>query len=397
MDHDPPRITYSGSALETTFLLTEEENSPTSADGARLIILNSVQSGPFDKQKNKQWPKGPLWNWMRNAYAEVAFDDVSGLVITTSMRMRGYDMSYLTSVRSGWFDYAAEELGDKKLLSASFKIAGKIAKGFGLDDITLVGNAPVSTNVWTSAQTQMIPDLCDQLAGKHPDNFIGVRNLRADQNTELIDALKTKNFSAIPSRIVYEFDFRAGVEKHPSHLRRDRAALKRSGLKTHFLHSVSDEEAEKFQRLYHAIYIEKHSRLNAQYTSEFFQNMLSSNVMESIVLRDEEGQIVAFAMLYAVDDVLTVPALGYDPKSSIAGLYRMLFAAINSYAQEQKFLLNYSSGAGDFKRKRGGVPRLEHILIRAPRNLHGVKSHILRVMERQTSRIGVSDLIAWGA
>jgi hypothetical protein len=102
-------------------------------------------------------------------------------------------------------------------------------------------------------------------------------------------------------------------------------------------------------------------------------------------------------MLYAVDDVLTVPALGYDPKSSIAGLYRMLFAAINSYAQEQKFLLNYSSGAGDFKRKRGGVPRLEHILIRAPRNLHGVKSHILRVMERQTSRIGVSDLIAWGA
>ena len=126
-------------------------------------------------------------------------------------------------------------------------------------------------------------------------------------------------------------------------------------------------------------------------------DMLSSKVMTALVLQDADGEIVAFAMLYAVGYTLTVPALGYNVQSAITGLYRLLFAAITFHTQENRMLLNYSSGAGDFKRKRGGIPRLEYTLLKAPQKWHSAKSSILSVLQRHGQGIRENDLIAWGA
>jgi hypothetical protein len=180
-------------------------------------------------------------------------------------------------------------------------------------------------------------------------------------------------------------------------LQRDRSALKRSGLQVNVLTSVSTAQASHLRDLYQAIYIDKHSALNAQYTVQFFADMLSFKVMTALVLQDADGQIAAFAMLYAVDDTLTVPALGYDAQHSISGLYRLLFAAITFYAQEKRMLLNYSSGAGDFKRKRGGVARLEYTLLKAPQQWCSARSCVLSVAQRYGQSIREVDLIAWGA
>jgi hypothetical protein len=350
-----------------------------------------------DIQATAQWPSSELCHWMQNGSADLAWHGGSGLPVTTSVRPRGPHTSYITSLRSGWFDYAAEEIAGKALPAWGFRCAGQIARMLGIDNIILVGNAPVSTNIWTERHIPEVPLLCQQIASSHKNHFIGVRNLQADKHGPLIDRLKNERFYAIPARIVYEFDFRETLEKKHSHLQRDRSALKRSGLQVNVLTSISPTQAAHLRDLYQAIYIDKHSALNAQYTAQFFADMLSFKVMTALVVQDADGRIVAFAMLYAVDDTLTVPALGYDARSSISGLYRLLFAAISLHAQEKRMLLNYSSGAGDFKRKRGGVARLEYTLLKAPQHWHSARSSILSLIQRYGQDIREIDLIAWGA
>ncbi len=359
-----------------------------------------MQNFHIDQQNVRttpQWPSVELSHWIQNGSANLTLDTASGLPITRSIHPRQLDTTYITSLRSAWFDYPAQEVADNSIAAWSFKSAGLVAKMLGIDNVILIGNAPVSTNIWTEWNMLDVPLLCQQIASSYKKHFIGVRNLQTDKHSALIETLKSQRFSAIPARIVYEFDFRKKLDKKHSHLQRDRSVLKRSGFQVNVLTSISMAQASQIRDLYQAIYIDKHSSLNAQYTSQFFADMLSFKVMTALVLQDADGNIVSFAMLYAVDDTLTVPALGYDPKHPINSLYRQLFAAITFYAQEKRMLLNYSSGAGDFKRKRGGVARLEYTMLKAPKTWHSARSSILSLLQRHGQGMRETDLIAWGA
>jgi len=75
----------------------------------------------------------------------------------------------------------------------------------------------------------------------------------------------------------------------------------------------------------------------------------------------------------------------------------MLFAAVHQHTLQHKLLLNYSSGAGDFKRKRGAMPHLEYTLLRAPQRYRAWQKKWLRWIETQTATICANDLIALGA
>ena len=83
--------------------------------------------------------------------------------------------------------------------------------------------------------------------------------------------------------------------------------------------------------------------------------------MEFHGLRDRSGQLVGIFGFFTLDGRLTtVPFIGYDTSlPAETGLYRRLFTGIHREVNERRQLLNYSSGAGDFKRRRGGVASVE--------------------------------------
>ena len=343
------------------------------------------------------WPQTPIHMWMHNACAQMLWLGDSALPVTASAYPRAPNTTYITSLRSGWFDYAAQESSEHRFISAALRLAGNFAKWMGLDRAVLVGNAPISTNIWTPQQIAEIPAWCASISQTYRSCFVAVRNVQPSKHRRLIQQLQLQGFVGIPARVVYEFDFRAPSTKKHAHLQRDKSALMRSGLQVNVLDCITSVQSERLCHLYQAIYLEKHSPLNAQYTPQFFHEMVTSNVMSCLALENADKTIVAFALLYTVDDTLTVPALGYDTATPIAGLYRLLFAAISQYAEKNTFLLNYSSGAGDFKRKRGGVPHMEYTLIRAPIYGYVFKNAWLAMIQRFTHRMQVDDLIALGA
>ena len=95
--------------------------------------------------------------------------------------------------------------------------------------------------------------------------------------------------------------------------------------------------------------------------------------------------------------MLTVPALGYDQSMDLDGSYRVLFAAIYSHAKNKRALLNYSSGAGDFKRKRGGTAHLEYTYLASPSQGNSIQKYILKMVANKCLTINAEDLIRLGA
>ncbi len=348
-----------------------------------------------------------LSDWMRNAGASLSWHGpqamggtqaMGGVVpVICSEPNPPQDQCYITSPKIAWFEYAALELGHQRCLSWTLLSLGRVANALGLSHHCVIGNFPISTVVWTASEMEHMPTVCSWVEQSMPDRFLFVRNVQLDQHAELVQELKAQGFYALPARVVYHFDLRQEPKKHASQLLRDMKSTAKLGLTSRVLTHLTQEESEHVQLLYESVYIRKHGPYNAQYTPRFFSDMVNQGWMSCLVIQNEDETTRAFALLHRVGETLTVPALGYDLREPEIGLYRALFVEIFRHALHHKLLLNYSSGAGDFKRKRGGQPRLEYTLVKAPRSCWHWKSKLLQRLETWSSRLGHEDLISWGA
>ena len=343
------------------------------------------------------WPRVGLSRWIANASADLLWMDVASIPVTRAFVAREKNATYITAPRSGWIDYVAAEINGQPLASLALNMAGRMLSLLGIDKTLFVGNFPVSTSNWDTVQQRQMPGICAQLALAHPDYFVGVRNILPHRHADLIAALADAGFHAYPARVIYEFDFRQEDGKKFSHLQRDLNSFNKSKIKTVVSSHLSAAEAARIHILYTKIYLEKHSLLNAQYTVEFFADLLQAGVMQCLMLKSEQGDIISFALLCEQAGTLFVPALGYDESFEKIGSYRMLFAAIHTHAKERRILLNYSSGAGDFKRKRGGIPYLEYTYLRRPANSGRMRDFIVRLIRNKLAKLRAEDLIRHGA
>ena len=341
-----------------------------------------------------QWPIVKLNCWITNASAELEWINSQAVSITQSKREKY--ACYFLHPRSAWFDYLIHEFKGKYFSIFLIRIVSFIAYLIGLNRTVYVGNQPVSTSIWSKSDQTQIPLLCDKLSKDYSKYFIGVRNILPYCHSDLVENLKKIGFYAIPSRVIYEFDLTHSEHKIQSHLKRDLSYQKKSVLDTRILQQLTTEQLSRIHYLYSEIYIKKHSPLNAQYTLTFFKDMLDSGVMSCLVLQDANEFIHAFALLYQQDQTLVVPALGYENESDRNGLYRILFATIYNHTKNHRLYLNYSSGAGEFKRNRGGVARLEYLYLKAPSKSR-FRKFILSRLSQELGKITLHQLIERGA
>jgi hypothetical protein len=339
-----------------------------------------------------------LSDWVANAGATIQASDGpndEGVMITRWQGPRSPDMCYLTSLRSHFFDYPAQELGLTTWRGRVMQWGGQVAWLCGFDRVSLIANEPISTNLRSAAQKAQIPDTAAQELRSYPQNWVGVRNLLLEEDGALLEALRAQDFVLLPTRVVYLFDARQGRLARSSHLNRDRKNLAKSHLQCCIDTQVSDEDLKSVHQLYHDIYITKHSQLNARYTLKFFHDMISVHQMPCLRVYDH-STLVAFALLYQKADQLVVPAVGHIRDENNKGYYRSLFAALADYVEQHKLLLNYSSGAGDFKRKRGGVPFLEWTAIHAPLQSR-FKQRLIRIVGEKAKSVTMDVMMASGA
>ena len=125
---------------------------------------------------------------------------------------------------------------------------------------------------------------------------------------------------------------------------------------------ILDSDAARIAELYRMLYLEKHSWLNPHYDEAFVRAAIRGRWLEFHGLRDRLGRLVGVWGYFTIDHTITtVPFIGYDTAlPAESGLYRQLFLGIHREVNDRKQLLNYSSGAGEFKRRRGALPAVEY-------------------------------------
>lgn len=219
-----------------------------------------------------------------------------------------------------------------------------------------------STNLHERDLASDIAQVTEIVASAFPDHAVLVKNIHGMEDAGLPQAFQNAGYELITSRQIYFFDGRKPDFLQKSTVKRDIKALGQ-------LKGYSPVEHEQFENgdlpriteLYRLLYLDKHSWLNPQYTEEFVSRAWRERWLEFRGLRHESGRLDAVFGCFTVGTTTSTPFIGYDTRlSADIGFYRHLVSMLLARVAERRWLLNYSSGAGDFKRRRGGTPIIEY-------------------------------------
>ncbi|MCS5721315.1 GNAT family N-acetyltransferase [Herbiconiux sp. CPCC 203407] len=281
----------------------------------------------------------------------------------------GAPPSYVVSPHSHFIHYAREELGAldspvvRALAARAIDALDLVTRPARLDDIALVGNALVSTNLQPDVSEATVRALTAELTARHPRLAIGWRSVHG-RGTRLPDTLRRAGYRLIPSRSVLFLPTRGTEWQGLRDSRRDRALLETSGYSVREAPrdatGASDEATRRrIADLYDLLYVDKYSSLNPRYTPEFIAVAERSGLLRFVLL--ERGGRIDAAFGYTIaHGLLAAPVVGYDTAlPQELGLYRMLSYAIARTAHEAGVDLHASSGVAAFKRNRGADAEFE--------------------------------------
>lgn len=227
-----------------------------------------------------------------------------------------------------------------------------------------INNWLLSTNLYPrDIETINISDLIESTVSVYPDHAIILRSLNQYTNANLMQVLLSHNFLLVPSRQIYIQDLSLSNYAQKRDVKNDVKLLKN----TTYEYVQENELASETHRiidLYNQLYLRKYSIHNPHFTVEFVKNALKNPLFTFEGFRNEQGVLDGVSCRFELDDIMTVPIIGYEMQRPLSdGLYRLLVISRMIHAQSNGLIINASSGAPGFKRLRGAVPFIEYSAI----------------------------------
>jgi hypothetical protein len=218
-----------------------------------------------------------------------------------------------------------------------------------------------STNPQPPDIAAAAPEITAALVRRFPHHAVVVRGLHGYLDPHLPARFATAGYDLFTARQIYLFDGRNPEFMRRYNVKTDLKSLRR--LPSHRLigpDEFDQADAPRMTELYRLLYLDKHSRHNPVYTVDFVRRALRERWLDFRGLRHSSGRLDAVCGSFLADGVATTPFFGHDTTQPPAlGLYRLLVARLLEETAEAGRVLNYSSGAGAFKRHRGAVPVIE--------------------------------------
>ncbi|MBI3925333.1 MAG: GNAT family N-acetyltransferase [Armatimonadetes bacterium] len=126
---------------------------------------------------------------------------------------------------------------------------------------------------------------------------------------------------------------------------------------------VRKADLPRVRDLYERLYLDKYSRYNPRFTLDFLRLALDEGLIEMRALAVAD-RIDAVWGTFRRGRRMTQPLFGYDTSLPQGlGLYRLLSLQVLEVGRERRLEVRQSSGAGRFKRLRGGVPTPEYLAV----------------------------------
>ena len=303
------------------------------------------------------------------------------------------DNTWVCSPHTTYVRYAVEELRRfghpwiSRPLQALCGALGLYLWRARIDDAVAVNNWLLSTNLYPALDPRALRAWLAEATSRWPAHAIWFRSLNSRYTADWLEAVVDAGCELIPSRQVYLYD-RIERARRPRDLARDFALLDRTALRSSEASEWTSRDFDRAAGLYGMLYLEKYSRLNPQYTSEFLRSWHTAGLLNLTGFRDDTNELQAALGTFEFNDTLTAPIVGYNTAlPQDLGLYRLLMASVYQRAASTRARINLSAGAADFKRSRGGIAAMEYSAV-FTRHLPTARRRALRVLGTLTRRVG---------
>jgi hypothetical protein len=304
--------------------------------------------------------------FVENANVEMRALVVDGKVLPLAIN-RGVDGNAdICSPYEHYVSYTLEELAKRHprvppgLLRASLSPLSALLRAGRIDGAVLVNNWLFTTNPSPGLSAAEIAVVTDRLTGEYPDLAVVFRSVNPRTDSRTAAALREQGYRMVRSRRVYLLDTAGGGYLRHRNAFLDRRLLERTPYQIVRQPEALAPYAPRLAELYRDLYVEKHSRLNAQCNARFFALTLAEGIFTYRALW-KAGRIDGFIGWYVQPGVMTASTLGYDRRvPRKLGLLRLVFAIVMAEAAERGLLLNLSAGVGRFKMLRGAVQAEEY-------------------------------------
>ena len=339
--------------------------------------------------------QSPVPSLITNLHTQVRDINISGHHFPITINAGGpAGNCYICSPTTGYLDYARDETRHfssswvlQSALNGLINCCAPIVKLARLDHIVHLNNWLFSTNPVPEITAEMAQDIAHNLPAQFPDKAIAIRSLNTIADKAAIQALSAAGFRMLAARQIYIF---TDHNRKPSaDMKRDRALLRKTTLTHVGNDAFHDRDYDRAAALYAMLYLQKYTALNPQYTALYLRQMHQRGLLRLAGLRGADGVLVGVTGLFANGQTLTQPLVGYDTtRPQHEGLYRMLMAIAQDYAQTHGLFFNMSAGAPKFKRLRRATPCIEYTAI-YDRHLAWPRRFAIGCMARVLARVGV--------
>jgi hypothetical protein len=308
--------------------------------------------------------------YIENAEHEVAIalvdDEVTPLVVN-----HGDGSScYLTSPYVNYFAYAKdfvltlEARWLRWLLLAFLWMVGVFVRREHLDRVVYVNHWMLATGPRLALSPAQVERLIAAVTARYPGYALVFKGVREIELRSLRDHRCGSDLRHIFNRQIYLWDGPPrGGQRVTRDFRVDRKLLGSHLRATSRLTTATPDLVDRLFELYRKLYIDKYSTHNALYRPSWFEHLLRDGALQVEAIRTD-GRINYFVSWFAVDGEMIGSVVGHDPVvSKEKGLYRAGMSYLMMLAEEQRLVLNLSSGSGRFKLKRGCTPENEYELL----------------------------------
>ncbi len=299
--------------------------------------------------------------------------------------------AYVASIYSHYISYCFDELKElrnKRLEKAAkilLHILGFLLKTAQIDKTVFINNWLLSTNLYTDFPKKYIKEITEYIARNHKGYAVAWNSINECTTKDIYDEMQAQNYLFIPSRSIYIVNRYDGFPRRiKRELCRDQNLLNHS--KFNF-EKISYENS--IIKLYNNLYIEKYSQYNPKFTNEFAKLLEHKNLLKFFALKDTDYTTVGVLGYFIRQGVMTAPMVGYDfTYDKSAGLYRQLTIKMFLDAKKHGYILNASSGVGQFKRNRGAERFWEYRVIYT-KTINKYRRLIFKILQTVISKIGV--------
>jgi hypothetical protein len=305
--------------------------------------------------------------FIQNVETDFRLLKVGKHVFPVTINETEYSSSYVCSPYTHNVSYAKEELynlGCKPIESLCrfiLNILGIILKLGKINQTVHINNWLLSTNLYPDWEGEGINEITQFFLKNWPNHAIVFRSINQCHEQAAFDKFKEAGYQFFLTRQVYIFEGKNPTYLKTKNFKWDWKLLQKGPYKWVHHNEIEESDIPRILSLYNALYLDKYSYHNPQFTEEYLRLCLKEGLLTLHGLRHPDGHLDGIIGYFARNGIMTTPLVGYNrslPQET--GLYRMLMAITLKCAAEEAVTLNLSAGAASFKRHRGGIGYLEY-------------------------------------